>query len=384
VAQDGLTVVSTTRALVARTLTETGKVYAFLEHERNRHLDEGNSLSQSTGNVTKSAVMWLWGMQATAGLTPGPSPEDRANIKAYLDSLRTETANLRKVTGSSKRGGSLMDSYVPFDTLEELGDAFLPSQGDRAARLRNSVASAFGHRCTYLLTLGGTLRCKDALALTLSDIYTFDMSAEIKGPSRYELLVLTLQEGKTNQHGNLLRTGILRNRHAHMCSVGAVAVYLFCLWHMLAQEFPDLSDADSWFHRKLVQVVGKAKIKRQPNGGRRNAALHERDPDAEAEYDSEDESREDAALRASAAAWGLWQSSEGLPDGKAATSRRGEWPPARLAPSLATLAALTQQAPSAAWAQPRTRRLRGRRSHSSPTLQRRTWPRPLPFGSERG
>lgn len=243
------------------------KLLGFLESERLRHLHANHTLADSTIGIAKSAVIWIWQCQGHAGTNRLPTPEDRAAIQAMMKGYRRETAKLRQVAMSSKRTGSLMANYVPFKDIVKLQESFVFNKDDNRRNSAVSLTSTFGHRCAFLLTYGGTLRINDVGTLSWSDFCYFHLDT-VAGPSRNELMVLTLKEGKTNQRGNLLRTGILRHRDVEMCATGATALYLFCLFNYLGHSFPDLGDAHTWFYRKLIQVVGKANKRRKVHGGR--------------------------------------------------------------------------------------------------------------------
>lgn len=181
---------------------------------------------------------------------------------------------MRMVAMSSKRAGSLMDNFIPFKDIVVLQESFVPTKDDNRKHRKASVTSLLGHRCAFLLSYAGSLRIGDIASLTWSDLCYFNLDT-LNSPSKNELMVLTLKEGKTNHRGNLLRTGILRHRDVEMCATGAVALYLFCLYNYLDYGFPDLRNGETWFYRKLIQVVGKKLQVRKRNGGREIAVLVE-------------------------------------------------------------------------------------------------------------
>jgi hypothetical protein len=82
-------------------------------------------------------------------------------------------------------------------------------------------------------------------ALQLADLCAFDI-ADACGPTPCSVVALIMRQGKTNQHGKILYSGILRHRDPAVCPVGGLGFLFFSRYHIQDLPFPDLSCLRNW------------------------------------------------------------------------------------------------------------------------------------------
>lgn len=61
--------------------------------------------------------------------------------------------------------------------------------------------------------------------------------------------------GKTNQEGNRVYMGAMRHRNPMLCTMGALAQYLFWRWHMSGEPAPSFQRKQDWYRLKVLVGV---------------------------------------------------------------------------------------------------------------------------------
>lgn len=69
------------------------------------------------------------------------------------------------------------------------------------------------------------LRGQNSRGIEFADIWTVELENE--GYSTNHPFIISLKNGKKNQHGRLEFGGIMRAKDVEVCGVGALALYLF-------------------------------------------------------------------------------------------------------------------------------------------------------------
>jgi hypothetical protein len=86
--------------------------------------------------------------------------------------------------------------------------------------------------CLDLLLRHYLFLCGDnRQAAELSELFVLQYPAS-KGPTPCWVLVLQNEQSKTNQQGDLLYSGAMRHWNPRLCTMGALAQYLFWRWHI--------------------------------------------------------------------------------------------------------------------------------------------------------
>ena len=79
----------------------------------------------------------------------------------------------------------------------------------------------------------------------LPDFFTVEMEDE--GPSHCVALTVLKGRGKMNQYGKPVFSGYYRHSDVRLCSVSAVALFMFFRYHVSKEPFPDLSCSQQWY-----------------------------------------------------------------------------------------------------------------------------------------
>jgi len=80
------------------------------------------------------------------------------------------------------------------------------------------------------------------------------------GKLKNELIyIVLLQNGKTNQHGNVQYGAFLRHREPEICCAAALAQWFFIRWHIRVESFPDFRTSEAWFDIKAIRSFGGPK-----------------------------------------------------------------------------------------------------------------------------
>ncbi|GAA5945162.1 hypothetical protein JCM1841_005509 [Sporobolomyces salmonicolor] len=80
------------------------------------------------------------------------------------------------------------------------------------------------------------LHSNDVLPIEFADVFPVDLPN--KGPSPCFATVVLIDNGKTNQNGRVKYGTFIFNSDPEICSVGALAVYLFLRFHSSQETFP--------------------------------------------------------------------------------------------------------------------------------------------------
>ena len=73
-----------------------------------------------------------------------------------------------------------------------------------------------------------------------------------EGPTLCRVLILQMNQAKTNQNGKRLYVGAIKNRNPKLCAMGALAQYLFWRWHMSGEPAPSFRRREDWYRIKLL------------------------------------------------------------------------------------------------------------------------------------
>jgi hypothetical protein len=73
-----------------------------------------------------------------------------------------------------------------------------------------------------------------------------------ESPTPCWVLVLQNEQSKTNQQGELLYSGAMRHRNPRLCTMGALAQYLFWRWHISGELAPNFQRRQDWYRLKVL------------------------------------------------------------------------------------------------------------------------------------
>lgn len=87
--------------------------------------------------------------------------------------------------------------------------------------------------------------------LELADMSLVQYPAE-EGSTPCYALVFLLANGKTNQTGKKQFMGAMRHKDPTLCTMGALAQYLFWRWHIGGEEPPSFRSREDWYRIKML------------------------------------------------------------------------------------------------------------------------------------
>ena len=170
-----------------------------------------------------------------------------------------------------KAKNSAIEYHLTTAQLSAIADGFLPLPNSLAAKNPLSNTAALGHRLSFLLSYAAALRGESTRLFELSDLST--IFAEKEGANGATLVVMTLGQGKTNKFGKYDRTAIMRHRHVELCAQGALALYLFCRFHLRGELFPSFQTSKEWFFNKLLQPTKEGRRSGEKEKGKGKAPV---------------------------------------------------------------------------------------------------------------
>ena len=101
----------------------------------------------------------------------------------------------------------------------------------------------FGH----FLVLRGENRCMAELADLSVILYPPE-----EGPTPCFVVVLQTTTGKMNKTGRAQYMGAMRHKDPLLCSMGALAQYLYWRWHIGGEQLPIFKSRQNWYKTKLL------------------------------------------------------------------------------------------------------------------------------------
>lgn len=91
--------------------------------------------------------------------------------------------------------------------------------------------------------------------LQLADMWVRKLENE--GATPCYAMGITSKQGKCNKVGRAEYSGAMRHRDVNLCTVGAVAIYLFYRFHVEGETPPDTSRNDSWYDTFFMKADPK-------------------------------------------------------------------------------------------------------------------------------
>jgi hypothetical protein len=146
--------------------------------------------------------------------------------------------------------GTIKDSYMPSQ---------IPDHTRAAWQWNENWACGFRTNLDFLFGNHMLLRSSNRLPLELADCCTMELLNEGlfqdqgQARQRTRILVLVLNYGKTNQHGNKQYAGAMRHRDPLSCAVSQLAFWLFWRWHCEREPFPCMRSSYEWYNIKLIR-----------------------------------------------------------------------------------------------------------------------------------
>jgi len=219
------------------------KVAYFLNEQvigRLHHKNATKKVGISTVNQYISALTSLWKYQVQYKVNSNTTPRGFSVIS--IQKFVKQNTFMERKTSYYDRGRlyqHLLTQELQV-TRRKVADYFWS--------YRQTTFCAFKglrNRVGYLLAEQGLLRGENIRDAELPDFFTVEMEDE--GPSHCVALTVLKGRGKMNQYGKPVFSGYYRHSDVRLCSVSAVALYMFFRYHVSKEPFPDLSCSPQWY-----------------------------------------------------------------------------------------------------------------------------------------
>ncbi|POM58877.1 Short-chain dehydrogenase [Phytophthora palmivora] len=224
-------------------LVYEGKLVTFLKTHiiprgNKRQKDQngkGRPLSIASVEAYAKAVIDLYKLQQTLKTNSHPHPRGKAYHDLF-DTLKRKETERKRAQYVDRGLGTILDGYNVED-MKQLSDFWLIDNNGDA--LRDRADFFLGQA---LLARGETRRFiefPDMLSLELPD----------EGPQGCTPLVIIMNRGKTNQHGQIEYGAALRCKMELICPLNAIEL----------EPFPDMSCPENWYDIRLINGTNKTK-----------------------------------------------------------------------------------------------------------------------------
>jgi Centromere DNA-binding protein complex CBF3 subunit, domain 2 len=100
------------------------------------------------------------------------------------------------------------------------------------------------HRADDLLRFSMMCRGQVTRRLMMSRLGLWSLD-NLSQPNMFAMFA-TFNESKTNHFGHQEQAGCIRHKDPTMCPIGALALYLFARFHILNEEWPDMTRRERW------------------------------------------------------------------------------------------------------------------------------------------
>ncbi|KAG1056168.1 hypothetical protein G6F43_001912 [Rhizopus delemar] len=171
-------------------------------------------------------------------------------VKAISDMCNTQKAlewNANDVARGSLKQNTLNVGYSK-EELKKVSSLFFTEKND----IR-------GYRDRLCFLLRHAMLCRSQITLGMEFTDLFSLEVENQGLTEYIALVATIAHGKINQYGKIEYGLLLSHRDVEVCSIDALALYLFLRFHFENEEFPNFEKRENWY--KIAVFKGDSPFK---------------------------------------------------------------------------------------------------------------------------
>ncbi|CAD6885197.1 unnamed protein product, partial [Tilletia laevis] len=169
------------------------------------------------------AVTDLWKQQQLAGLNSHPSPRSGFLVKAYRQAVIKSKAKQSAASYEGKATHSLADGY------DEIEHAAISTRYLRRAATDKAKTSdqhdSLRARLNFFLSSAIMARSENTRHAKLSDLYSHKLPNSAPHPSQALVITFLTSKAKTGEHKE--RGVAIRHKDVGVCSLVALAMYLF-------------------------------------------------------------------------------------------------------------------------------------------------------------
>jgi hypothetical protein len=134
-----------------------------------------------------------------------------------LKFIQTKEFLRRRKNFEDRAIGSMVDGYKDEDAFQSFINASIDCTANKCIGYRDRAMNLICHH--------GILRGENSRKLELADLITREY--EQQGPSPCQLVILLLNNGKTNSVNKQEFAGMCRSKNVELCAIGALAAYFY-------------------------------------------------------------------------------------------------------------------------------------------------------------
>lgn len=228
-------------------------------YKRTRTMEDGTVIKQTLGKSAikgyVSALISLWEYQSSAGQNLHPHPRG-PKLKALLKNRDRQETERKKKQFTDRGMGTLLDGYNETDMVNIVRACWTKFSSQKhyspasvEAWLRTAVDFLFSHNML--------LRGESRRHIELADLFTIPLKNE--GPTPCPVMILIMDNGKTNQYGRLEYGGVIRHKNPFLCTLSHTAFYLFYRWNFVREEPPRFQQRQQWYNTHLIRGADRVR-----------------------------------------------------------------------------------------------------------------------------
>jgi hypothetical protein len=233
----------------------------------NRRNLEGEVIKQTLGisaiKLYVAAIVDVWSFQKSQGINPYPSPRGEA-LNGLLKAHTRNEHRRRRLEFADRAAGTIQDGYDEEKMMQAVRICWQEAEqgqgqgyGRGGTRKKQSIEAYLRTAVDFLLSHNLLLRSESRLAAELPDFFSIMLPNE--GPTPCPLMVMIMDNGKTNQIGRLEYGAVIRHKNPLLCTMAHTAFYLFYRWNITGELPPCFRQRQLWYNLHLIKGEDAAK-----------------------------------------------------------------------------------------------------------------------------
>ena len=221
--------------------------------KKSRTREDGTAVVQTLGSEAVKqyvkGMIDLYALQKAQGINTNAHPRGRV-LKATLKSRELHEAERRKTEYVDRGIGTLLDGYSEGELIEFVRYCWVgyETQG----RVNPRTTEGFLRTVADFLFAHHTLvRGENRRAAELADLFCLTLANE--GPTECPAMVMLMDNGKTNQHGQRQYNAVVRHKNFLLCTLSHTAFYFFYRWDICHQPPPRFQRRTQWYNKHILR-----------------------------------------------------------------------------------------------------------------------------------
>jgi hypothetical protein len=212
-----------------------------------------------------AAIVDVWSFQKSQGINLSPSPRGEA-LNGLLKAHTRNEHQRRRLEFADRAAGTIQDGYDEEKMMQavricwqeaEQGQGQGQGYGRGGTGKKQSTEAYLHTAIDFLLSHNLLLRSESRLAAELPDFFSIMLPNE--GPTACPLMVMIMDNGKTNQIGRLEYGAVIRHKNPLLCTMAHTAFYLFYRWNITGEPTPCFRQRQLWYNLHLLKGADAAR-----------------------------------------------------------------------------------------------------------------------------